>query len=80
MTNAWFYTFTFHPFTASITPADSKRVMRGNGCQYRRAARSRTPGVNGLPDMVIPGIPETPDRTIPGSGSPGTPGGWHECP
>lgn len=38
------------------------------------------PGVNGMPDTVIPGIPETPDRTIPGSGSPGTPGGWHECP
>jgi hypothetical protein len=38
------------------------------------------PGVNGTPDTVIPGIPETPDRTIPGSGSPGTPGGWHECP
>jgi hypothetical protein len=38
------------------------------------------PGVNGMPDTVIPGIPETPDRTIPGTGSPGTPGGWHECP
>jgi hypothetical protein len=38
------------------------------------------PGINGMPDTVIPGIPETPDRTIPGSGSPGTPGGWHECP
>lgn len=38
------------------------------------------PGVNGAPDTVIPGIPATPDRTIPGSGSPGTPGGWHECP
>lgn len=38
------------------------------------------PGVNGMPDTVIPGIPETPDRTIPGSGSPGTPGSWHECP
>jgi type IV secretion system protein VirB10 len=42
MTNAWFHAFTFHAFTASITPADSKRVMRGNGCQYRRAARQRT--------------------------------------
>lgn len=38
------------------------------------------PGVNGAPDTVMPGIPETPDRTIPGSGSPGTPGSWHECP
>jgi hypothetical protein len=38
------------------------------------------PGVNGMPDTVIPGIPATPDTTIPGSGSPGTPGGWHECP
>jgi hypothetical protein len=38
------------------------------------------PGVNGMPDTVIPGIPEMPDRTIPGTGSPGTPGGWHECP
>jgi hypothetical protein len=37
------------------------------------------PGVNGMPDTVIPGIPETPDRTI-STGSPGTPGGWHECP
>jgi len=38
------------------------------------------PGVNGMPDTVIPGTPQTPDRTIPGSGSPGTPGSWHECP
>jgi len=37
------------------------------------------PGVNGMPDTVIPGIPETPDRTI-STGSPGTPGSWHECP
>jgi hypothetical protein len=37
------------------------------------------PGVNGMPDTIIPGIPETPDRTI-STGSPGTPGGWHECP
>ena len=38
------------------------------------------PGVNGMPDTVIPGIPATPDQTIPGTGSPGTPGSWHECP
>ena len=37
------------------------------------------PGVNGMPATIIPGSPATPDRTIPGSGSPGTPGGWHEC-
>ena len=37
------------------------------------------PGVNGMPDTVIPGIPATPDRTI-STGSPGTPGSWHECP
>ncbi|HET8891247.1 MAG TPA: hypothetical protein VFQ41_20250 [Candidatus Angelobacter sp.] len=36
MTKVW-----FHAFTASTTPADSRRGMRGNGRQYRRVARRR---------------------------------------
>ena len=42
MTNAWFHTFTSNAFTASTTPARSKRAVRDNNRQYRRVARRRT--------------------------------------
>jgi hypothetical protein len=58
------------------TPSTSDTVIPG----HPGTPDTVIPGVNGMPDTVIPGIPETPDRTIPGTGSPGTPGGWHECP